>query len=189
MRPFKRMKKSLIFVFLFTANLSWAQYYPRGTNLNDGYLPNLDQPDKWMISLDGGFDWQREEIGGQNVNYQVTHTQFNLFYGGQVFRGGVQVIHDLAREVKDLSVGVGFAYSRPLFFELGIGYLNRVLSNQSFDGTAINAKIGYNVEWIMRVNYRVRIRLAFAASRKSINSGGDQNVLHFYPLLGLEFET
>ncbi len=182
------MKLLLILIFFFTPVLE-AQYFPRGTNINDGYLPNLDQPDKWIISLDGMFDWQRERVQGTETTDQTTHGHFNLFYGGQNFRGGLQVIHDFNRQVKDLSLGVGFAFNRPLFVEVGAGYLNRVAGTRSSEGWSYNAQVGYYYNWIMYVKYRVRIRLSILYNYKKINEVGDPDVSHLYPMIGFEFET
>ena len=184
------MKIILAIALIFSSSFSFGQYVPRGVSLNDGYLPNLDEPDKWILGIDGIFDWQKEDTTTTSTSYQLTRSNLNLMYGGQSFRGGLQVIHDFSRDVKDLSIGLGFTYNRPFFFEAGAGYLQRLLSQQSFDGWSYNAKVGYYVNWVMHIKYRFRIRMAFAVNYKTINSSaGDLNVLHFYPLLGLEFET
>ncbi len=182
------MKSVFLFFFLFTSS-TFAQYYPRGTNLNDGYLPNLDEPDKWIMSVDGMFDWQKEKSDLSEVSYQTTHAHVNVFYGGQNLRGGLQVIHDYNRQVKDLSVGFGLSFNRPLFFEIGAGYLNRVAGQQSSEGWSFSGKVGYYYNWIMYVRYRVRIRLSFVYNHKNINDLGTPSVSHFYPLIGFEFET
>ena len=178
----------VVFTILLSFNLQ-AQYYPRGTSFNDGYLPNLDQPDKWIVALDGSFDWQKERTETAQVSYQTTHANFNLFYGGQNFRGGVQVIHDFNRDVKDLSLGLGFAFNRPLFFEFGAGYLSRVTDTRSTEGWSFNGKFGYYYDWIMYVKYRVRIRLSLMYNHKTINEVGNPVVTNFYPFIGFEFET
>lgn len=157
--------------------------------MNDGYLPNLSEPNKWMVSVDGMFDWQKEKLQNSDRSYQLTHSNFNLFFGGQKFRGGVQVVHDFSHDIKDLSVGLGVAFNRPVFLELGAGYLNRVMNTTSFDGWSYNAKVGYSVDWVMQIKYRLRIRMAMMFNYKTINSGYPQGVYNFYPFLGLEFET
>lgn len=182
------MKYVLIF-FLFFSHQSFAQYYPRGVNINDNYLPDFDAPNKWILGLDGMYDLQKESTQNTNVTYEVTRANLNLFYGGQIFRTGLQVLNDVNRGVKDVSIGLGFTYNRPFFLEGGVGYLTRTLTNTSFDGTLYQAKVGYYFNWIMHIKYRVRIRLAFAFSYKKINSGLEQSVIHSYPLLGFEFET
>ncbi|MEM7647156.1 MAG: hypothetical protein AAF203_09620 [Pseudomonadota bacterium] len=183
------MGKYLFLVLFLFSFFSEAQYYPRGINLNDNYLPDLDAPNKWMLSLDGMLDFQKEQLQASDVTYQTTRLGVNIFYGGQVFRGGLQVLQDHNRAVKDLSLGLGIAFNRPLFFELGLGYLNRLAGAQSYDGTSYNFKVGYNVNWVMHIKYRVRIRMALMFNYKTINAGFSQNVLQFHPFLGLEFET
>ena len=179
--------KSLLFLFLILFSLSsFGQYFPRGTNINDGYLPNLDEPDKWILGLDGVYDFQKESSDTAETSYQLTRGNLNLFYGGQVFRGGLQVIHESNRRVQDLSIGLGFTYRRPLFFELGAGTLSRTLANSSDSGTFVNAKVGYYYNWVMDIRYRFRVRIAMAFGYKMLSN---QTVTNFYPLLGLEFET
>lgn len=181
--------KAFLILFFLISSPCFGQYYPSGVSLNDGYLPNLDEPNKWIVSLDGMFDWQRESGATSETSFQTTHANFNLFYGGQNFRGGAQVVHDFNRSVKDLSIGFGFAFNRPLFLELGAGYLNRVASNTSTEGWAYNAKVGYYYNWIMHVKYRVRVRLSVVYSEKTTNDNGDPRVTNFYPFIGFEFET
>jgi len=183
------MKFLFLFVFLFSFS-ALGQYFPRGININDGYLPNLDEPDKWMISLDGMFDWQKEDqTGAQQVSYQTTHANFNAFYGGQNFRGGAQVIHDFNRQVKDLSIGFGLAFNRPLFVELGAGYLSRVRDNSSTEGWSYSVKVGYYFNWVMDIKYRIRMRISMMYNHKHVNDTGDPKVTNFYPFIGFEFET
>ena len=186
------MNKISIFLFFFLfvfCGSSYSQYYPSGVSMNDGYLPNLNEPDKWIISLDGMFEWDREDTQTTQTSFQTSHANFNLFYGGQKLRGGVQVVHDLSRDIKDLSVGVGLAYNRPLFIEVGAGFLNRVLSSSSTDGWSYNVKVGYYYNWIMHVKYRVRVRLSLMYNYKKLNDVGDPTVTNFYPFIGFEFET
>jgi hypothetical protein len=166
-----------------------AQYYQRGVNLNNNYLPNLDEPHKWIFNLDGIFDWQKESLQAGQTSYQLSRANINIFYGGQLFRGGVQVGHDFNRDVKDISVGLGFSYNRPFFIEGGVAYLNRLLNNTSYDGTTYNLKAGYYFNWKMHISYRVRIRFSLASSYKKVNSGSDHYVITIYPLIGFEFET
>lgn len=182
------MKYLFLLFFLFSFN-SWGQYYPRGTSINDGYLPNLEEPDKWFINFDGMFDWQKQKDNNRQSSFQSTHANFNLFHGGQNFRGGIQVIHDFSFDIKDLSVGAGFAFGRPLFVEVGVGYLSRLARNQSSEGWSYNVKVGYYYRWIAHVSYRVRVRLSLMYNYKRINDVADPRVSDFYPFLGFEFET
>ena len=158
-------------------------------SINDGYLPNLDEPDKWFVNLDGTFDWQKEKTNTGEVSLQTTRANFNLFYGGQNLRGGAMVIHDFNRDVKDLSIGAGLAFNRPLFLELGVGYLSRVSDTQSSEGWSYSAKVGYYYRWITHVKYRIRVRLSLMYHHKKINDVGDPGVTTFHPYLGFEFET
>ncbi len=166
-----------------------AQYYPLGVSMNDGYLPNLDEPDKWIFSLNGMYDWQKEKTQTSQTSYQLTHGLLNVFYGGHGFRGGVQIIQDFNRDVKDLSLGLGFAINRPFFLEAGAGYLTRLLSTTSYEGWSYNAQLGYALNWHMHVKYRTRIRFSFMFNYKELNDLEETKVLNFYPLLGFEFET
>lgn len=178
--------------FLLTLFLSlpvYGQYYPRGTSLNDNYLPNLDQPDKWIVDVDGMFDFQKEKLSNSEQSYQTTRSNFNLFYGGQNFRGGVQVLHDFSRDVKDLSLGLGMTFNRPLFFEAGIGYLSRIRNSTSTEGWSYNIKVGYYYSWIMRLQFRVRVRLSLVFDQKILHDNNNPSVTNFYPLIGFEFET
>ena len=184
------MNKLYVFFFLILfSSASFAQYYPRGTSMNNGYYPNLDVPDKWIFAVDGMFDWQKESTAATQTSFQTSHANLNAFYGGQNFRGGLQVIHDQNRAVKDLSVGFGLGFNRPLFFEIGAGYLNRNLNGASTEGWSYSAKLGYYYNWIMYVKYRVRVRISLMYNYKKVNSIGDPTVTNFYPLIGFEFET
>ena len=181
--------KIIFLIFFLFSGAAWGQYYPRGTSFNNGYLPNLDEPDKWIVTLDGMFEWQREKNNNGQTSYQSTHANFNVFYGGKNFRGGAQVIHDFSFDVKDLSLGAGFALGRPLFLELGAGYLNRVGRTSSSEGWSYSAKVGYYYRWITHVSYRVRVRLSLMYNYKRLNDVADPRVSNFYPFLGFEFET
>ena len=81
------------------------------------------------------------------------------------------------------------AFNRPLFFEFGVGYLNRVISNASTEGWSYHAKVGYYFRWNMQVRYRTRFRIALVYNHKIINDFGDPKVTNFYPMIGFEFET
>ena len=183
----------LILILLISQSIvSQAQYSPRGTSLNDGYWPNLDEPDKWILGVEALFDMQREKDTTGTTNYQLSHGHFNWQYGGQVIRGGLQVIYDdlRIRGINDLSVGAAITFRRPLFFEFGAGYLTRNLATQSFDGWSFNVKMGYYFRLLMHVKYRFRFRFSVNANYKTLREGvGNREVLSFYPLLGFEFET
>lgn len=183
------MKLLLLLLFTFSTFLVHAQYFPRGININDNYLPNLEEPDKWIVGLDGVFDFQNEESSSGGTGSPFHRFHFNVFYGGQVFRAGLQVSHEFKRDVKDITIGAGFTYGRPFFLEAGVGHLTRSLASTSFDGTVVNLRLGYYFNWIMHIKYRMRVRLALASSYKTINSGTNQRALIFYPLVGFEFET
>lgn len=186
------MKSSLFFLFFFYTSLSLGQYFPRGMGYNDNYLPDFDATDKTIVGIDGMFDIQKEDNSASSTSttYQVTRGHLNIMYGGQVLRGGLQVIQETNRDIKDLSFGLGLTYSRPLFFEASIASLQRTVGAQSFSGMSYNTKVGYYYNLIMHIKYRFRIRLALSVNYKSISAPvGESNVLQFYPLLGLEFET
>ncbi len=179
-----------VFLFLlFFSSQALGQYFPRGMSYNDNYLPNLDEPDKWMISVDGIYDWQKEKNDTSQTSYQTTRAGFNLFYGGKNFRGGAQVLHDFNRDVKDLSIGMAMAFNRPLFVEGGLGYLTRSTDFTSSEGWSFNIKVGYYWNWIMQINYRVRVRVSLMYNYKKINEVGDPAVTTFHPFIGFEFET
>jgi hypothetical protein len=143
----------------------------------------------WFINLDGMYDFQNQRSPGVDATSQITHLNFNLFYGGENFRAGANVIHDFNLVTKDLAVGLGMAFGRPLFFELGLGYLSRVQGAVSAEGWSYHGKVGYNFRWITHVKYRTRFRVALVYNQKTLNDTGDPIVTHFYPLIGFEFET
>ncbi len=174
---------------LFFSSVANGQYYPRGTTLNNNYWPNVDEPIRWFITLDGMYDFQNEKQSGSDVSSQSTHANFNLFYGGRNFRAGANVIHDFNLVTKDLSMGFAMAFSRPLFFELGAGYLNRSSGPASTEGWSYHAKVGYYFRWITEVKYRTRFRIALVYNYKTLNDTGDPKVTNFYPIIGFEFET
>ena len=186
-------KISILLILLnFMLPAAFAQYSPRGTSLNDGYWPNLDEPNKWVIGAETLFDLQRETDNTTTTSFQLSHGHFNWQYGGQQLRGGLQIIYDdlRVRGMSDLSIGAGLTFNRPLFFELGLGYLTRDVGQQSFDGWSFNAKVGYYFRLLMHVKYRFRFRFSLNANYKTIREGsGNREVLSFYPLLGFEFET
>ena len=182
------MKSLFLFILLFSIP-SFGQYYPRGTTLNNNYWPNVDEPVRWMINLDGMFDFQNEKIGDTTTTVQTTHGNFNLFYGGKNFRAGANVVYDFNLINKDLAIGAGMAFGRPLFFEVAAGYLSRTRESSSTEGWSFHGKIGYNFRWITEVKYRTRFRIAMVYNWKTINDVGTPNIIHFYPLIGIEFET
>lgn len=179
----------LFLAFFFVSLPCLGQYFPRGISLNDGYLPNLDEPDKWIIAVDGIYDWQKEKSSTAQSSHPTTRTGFNLFYGGQKFRAGLQVLHDFNQDVKDLSLGFGMAFNRPLFFEVGGGYVTRSADSFSADGFSVNGRLGYYWNWITQVKYRVRLRVSLMYNFKKFNDVGDSSITTFHPFIGLEFET
>ena len=182
------MRILFLLVFLLSRP-AFGQYYPRGTTLNNNYWPNVDEPIRWMINLDGMFDFQNEKIGNATTTVQTTHANFNLFYGGKNFRGGANVVHDYNLVTKDLTVGFGVAFGRPLFIELAAGYLSRTRDTTSTEGWSYHAKLGYNFRWITEVRYRTRFRIALVYNYKTVNDIGDPKTSNFYPIIGFEFET
>ncbi len=181
--------KWILSIILFYSPVAFSQYYPRGTTMNNNYWPNIEEPIMWFIALDGMYDFQNEKRSGSDVSTQTTHANFNLFYGGRNFRAGANVIHDFNLVTKDLSMGLGMAFGRPLFFEFGVGYLSRVRDSTSTEGWSYHGKIGYNFPWLTDVKYRTRFRIALVYNQKTLNDNGDPRVTHFYPIIGIEFET
>lgn len=183
------MKITISIFLIFFSLHGYSQYFPRGVNINDNYLPNLDEPDKWVLGFDGMFDLQRESSNTGETASPLHRLNFNIFYGGQIFRAGLQVAQEFKQDVKDISLGLGFTYGRPWFLEAGVGYVTRSVATSSFDGTGVQLKLGYYFTWHMHIKYRIRVRLALASSYKQMNSGTGLNVLSVYPLFGFEFET
>gem|GEM_PF-4720264 len=181
----------IITILQVTPEPCQAQYYPRGVRFNDNFLPNLTEPDKFFLLIDGMVDFQKEKQDSGTTVFENTHFQGQMLYGGQQLRGGLLIMQDNSqRNVKDLTVGLSLSIRRPVFFELGVGLLTRSLASETSDGFAATARIGYGIRILHQINYRIRLRITGNFIYKSINTGtGTITGTQFYPLIGLEFET
>lgn len=179
---------------VFTVSPSaYGQYWPRGTSYNDHFYPNIDEPDKFLLTVDTMVDLQREydESGARRLILEDYHFQGRFYFGGRKFRGGVLIAHDLdSRDVKDLSLGLGAGFSRPFFFDIGAAYLMRNDPLEDQEGLTVNGQFGYEIRMVYQVKYRVRFRVLGNVMYKRINTtSGPVNSVEFFPMVGIDFET